>query len=164
MSQFYVGVSAGSLPPTVPTSFVTDNGTVIPSGNIINVNGGAGVQVIANPNGSNNMVVNVVTDGMTWSDKSVTFNAAVENGYFCNAALTVNMPTIGLVNGSTVIIFVDTSGAVVVQTSGGQSIQVGNEIGTSSTSTIQGSTLTLIYRVSDTTWHTISSVGTWSTT
>lgn len=59
MSQFYQGVTAGSLPPSVPTSFVTDSGTVVPSGNIVNVNGGPGIQVIANTSGSNNMVINL---------------------------------------------------------------------------------------------------------
>lgn len=59
MSQFFQGVTSGSLPPVVPTSFVTDSGTVIPAANIVNVNGGPGVQVIANPNGSNNMVVKI---------------------------------------------------------------------------------------------------------
>lgn len=38
MSQFYQGVTSGSLPPSVPTQFTTDNGSVaIPTGNNINV-------------------------------------------------------------------------------------------------------------------------------
>ena len=61
MSQFYVGTSTGSLPPTVPTSFITDSGTVIPAGNVVNVNGANGIEVTANPNGSNNMVVELTS-------------------------------------------------------------------------------------------------------
>lgn len=60
MSQVYIGVPVSSL-PTVPTSFVTDSGTVIPAANVVNVNGGPGIEVIANPTGSNNMVI-VLTD------------------------------------------------------------------------------------------------------
>jgi hypothetical protein len=58
MSQFYQGVTAGALPPSVPTSFVTDNGTVIPAANIVNISGGPGIEVVANPTGSNNLVIN----------------------------------------------------------------------------------------------------------
>lgn len=68
MSQFFQGVTSGSLPPSVPTSFVTDSGTVVPSANIVNVNGGPGIQVIANPNGSNNMVINSTTILQAYTD------------------------------------------------------------------------------------------------
>lgn len=36
MSQFYIGTTAGSLPPTVPTTFQTPNGSATPSANVIN--------------------------------------------------------------------------------------------------------------------------------
>jgi len=65
MSQFFIGAQpSGPLPPNIPTSFVTDNGTAIPSSNTLNVNGGEtsidndnGIMVIANPDLSNNLEI-----------------------------------------------------------------------------------------------------------
>src|SRR4051812_21440954 len=80
MSQLMLLISLSNLPPAVPTSFVTDNGTVIPVGGVVNVNGGLtdsynenGIQVIANPDGSDNLevqITNTITGSLTTTDGS----------------------------------------------------------------------------------------------
>jgi hypothetical protein len=79
MSQFYVGVTAGSLPPSVPTSFVTDNGTAIPVGNILNilanetnVNNDNGIQTIGSVNTVTVQLTNRVTGTVTTTDATPT--------------------------------------------------------------------------------------------
>lgn len=99
MSQFFQGTIAGSLPPTVPTSFVTDSGTVIPALSIVNVNGGPGVKVIANPNNSNNMQITLtelvpqyvlVNFGM--SPYTVTATDYYISVDATGGAITINLP------------------------------------------------------------------------
>jgi hypothetical protein len=54
-----VNTSSGPVPPTVATSYVTDNGTAIPASNVLNVNGSNGIVTSANPNLSNNLVISL---------------------------------------------------------------------------------------------------------
>ena len=162
-----INTVSGAVPPTVATSYVTDNGTAFPALNILNVNGGVGV-VTSAPGSSNQIVITVKNEGFTWSEQNASFPAAVQNGYFCNATLTATLPaTAGLVIGNTLIIYVDTTQVVTIQANTGQMIQVGNNIsapGGTATSTlnVKGEILELIFKPSDVTWHTQSSMGSWS--
>lgn len=163
MSQIYKTVSSS---PAVATSYVLDVGTAVPLANILEVNGGTGVTTSVGA--SNQIIITVKNDGFTWSEQSTNFNAAVQNGYFCNASLTATLPpTAGLVIGNSIIFFIDTMSVVTIQANAGQMIQVGSEIsvsGGTAASNTQGAILELVFKPTDSTWHTISSMGTWTVT
>lgn len=64
MSQFYQGVTAGALPPVVPTSFVSDSGVAIPVLNILNVVGGTGITTTGS---GNTLVVKLANSGVSFT-------------------------------------------------------------------------------------------------
>jgi hypothetical protein len=165
MSQIYKPLtSSGPIPPIIPTQFTTDSGIAVPAANNLNVFGGTG----ATTSGSGSTItITVKNDGFTWSEQNGDFNAVVQNGYYCNGSLIVTLPvTAGLVIGNTIIIYVDTASTVTIQANAGQMIQVGSTIsavaGTTASNT-RGALLELNFKPSDLTWHTISSMGVWST-
>jgi hypothetical protein len=158
-----ISAVSGPVPPNVPTQFTTDSGVAVPAANNLNVFGGVG----STTSGSGSTItINVTTTGFDWSEEASNFNAAVGHGYFCTAALTVTLPSsVGLAIGQTIIIYVDTASTVTIQANTGEFIQVGLNISTAAgtaTSNTRGSILELVYRPSDLTWHSISSLGSWS--
>lgn len=163
MSQIIKNLASGPVPPSVATSYVTDSGTAVPAANILNVLGGTGTTTSGS---GNTITVTVQNDGFTWSEKAISFAASIQNGYFCNAGLTVTLPASGgLAIGNSIIIFVDTASPVIIQAGTGEMIQISSTIsaaGGTATSNTQGSTVELVYKPSDSTWHSISSLGSWT--
>lgn len=156
--------SSGPIPPNIPTSFLLDDGnSAVPAANVIIVHGVGSTTSIG---ASNEIVITVINDGFVWTDEAVTFNALPQHGYFCTGTITANLPaSAGLANGATIIIYVDSSSVVTVQANTGQTIQLSNTQSASAgniTSNSEGSTVTLVYRISDTEWHSLSVEGTWT--
>ncbi len=157
-----INSAAGPVPPDVPLQFTTDSGIAVPAANNLNVFGGTGATTSG---AGSTLTITVTNEGFTWSEQNTNFAAAIQNGYFCNAMLTATLPASGgLTIGNTIIIYVDTPQVVTIQANTGQSIQIGSNIsiaGGVATSSTQGAILELIYKPSDSTWHTQSSLGVW---
>lgn len=164
MSQAGI-VNVSSSSPAIPLQFTTDDGIAVPAANNLNVLGAIGCETTGS---GSTITINVTSDAFDWSEKNSSFTAAVQNGYYCNASLTVNLPvTAGLAIGNTIIVYVDTASTVTIQAAAGQMIQVGSAISSVAgtvTSNTQGALLELNFKPSDLTWHTISSMGSWTTT
>jgi hypothetical protein len=159
MSQSGNTSSGNVIPPAVPTSFVTNGGTAIPVGNVLNVIGSGGTTT----SGAGNTVTVITAAGLfNWFDQAVSFNAVVNVGYFCTAALTLTLPAVPA-QGNEIAIECDTAGVVTILANAGQRISIGgvsSAIGGTAKSTSSGDNVVLVYRAATAVWHSISSEGT----
>ena len=150
-----------NIPGDVATQYFEDFGSAIPVAHQLNIVGGVGIHT----SGSGNTITISVQDaGTNWTDEAVSFNAQIQNSYFCTGTLTATL-ALQPPQGSTVWVYVDTASVVTIKAQGTDKIQVGLNVsaagGTASSNT-QGAILALVYRTADATWHTISSMGTWA--
>lgn len=162
MSQFYQGITVGSLPPSVPLQFTGNGATIgIPSGNNFNIIGAGSVTVTMSGSTA------TITDsggGLVWEDKAISFLAESNKGYFCTAALTATMP-VAPAQGDEVEFCATTAGVITVLANAGQSIRVGNDLGTQCASSAIGDSISFTYRLADLTWYAVTSPqGNWTTT
>lgn len=139
----------------VASTYTADTGSATPAAGNINILGGPGVTTSAS--GST-----VTVNSVVFTDTAAT-TMAVDNGYFATAAGTYNLPATAA-QGELIHIVCDTSGAVVVDAPALNFVRIGTLITSSGgtvTSTQQGDSLTLRYRLSTLTWHATSVIGTW---
>lgn len=112
---------------------------------------------------ANQMVFNVTAGGFTWVETSINYSATAQQAIFANAGLTINLPpTAGLTIGATIVIYSDTTSSVIIQANTGQQIQIGNSLSTvggTATTSQEGSIVQLVFKPSDTTWHSFSTTG-----
>lgn len=98
------------------------------------------------------------TGGITWNDVSGAFSPVKNNGYFITNTATGTLPA-SPSQGDTIKFFVDTSAILTIQANTGQIIRLGNVVSSSAgtmTSTLQGDSVELTYRASDTCWCAIA--------
>ena len=162
MSQYDIAVN-GTVPANVPINFITNAGTAVSSANNINIVGGGSTSTSG---AGSTVTITTTANVLPWTDEAVGFTAAINNGYFCTAALQALLPA-APTQGQIVIIEADTAGAVTVKGNVGQFIRMGNQIsasGGTAVSSKQGDSVYLVYRHASSTWNSISTEGTWAIT
>jgi len=103
--------------------------------------------------------------GFTWNDVSGAFSPLRNNGYFITGTATGTLPA-APAQGDTVKFFVDHASQVLtIQATAGKIIRLGSLVSSSggtAVSTVQGDSVELTYRTSDTCWCAIAGfTGTW---
>lgn len=105
--------------------------------------------------------------GFTWNDVSGAFSPLRNNGYFITGTATGTLPA-APAQGDTIKFFIDTTQILTIQATAGKIIRFGSLVSSSGgtfVSTLQGDSVELTYRASDTCWCAIAAfTGTWTLT
>lgn len=100
-----------------------------------------------------------------WGDAAFNQNAIKNHGYFVTNGITLTLPASGsLVTGDTIIVSVFNLSLVTIRANTGQVMYIGRGMSSSAgtaTNNDIGSSVTFVYRSSDTSWHETSVTGTW---
>lgn len=112
-----------------------------------------------------NGFVTLAGGGFTWNDVSGAFSPLKDNGYFITGTATGTLPAAPS-QGDTIKFFVDHASQVLtLQATGSQKIRLGTLISSAAgtaVSTLQGDSVELVYRSSDTCWCAVCGFsGTW---
>jgi len=114
---------------------------------------------------SPNITLQAISGIFTWVDQSGAFIAAKSTGYFITGTATATLPGAPS-QGDTIKFFVDHASQVLtIDAPGTQIIRLGSLVssaGGTAVSTVQGDSVELTYRASDTCWCAIAGfTGTW---
>lgn len=154
---------------TTPSAQVTADGqlligaAVAPKIRVATLTAGTGITIT---NAAGSITIAAEDGGFAWNDVSGAFSPLKNNGYFITGTATGTLPA-SPSQGDTVKFFVDHASQVLtIDAPGTQIIRMGSLVtsaGGTAVSTLQGDSVELVYRTSDTCWCAIAGfTGTWT--
>lgn len=151
------GVNVGSVASVVS---IASSGDQLGS---TTITAGTGISITP---GANTITIAATFVDFPFTDKSTSFSAASNNGYFVTGTSTATMPA-SPSQGDKIEFIVDTASTLTVTANTGQTLRIGSSLSASAgtaANNARGDAVTFIYRSADTEWLALSVIGTWTVT